>query len=197
MGVSSTTTKLWWHNQHYTILLYIVQCERLPLPLEDVWALKLYGVRAVAGPIIGQWASIQQLSWSAVAAAVQSMGPWFQPWSAAFQPDNSWYLGLALSNGIRSKALFVRVSKCHRLTVVRQRKIALTLRKILRCGCACWKIMDFIIFLKTFCPFLPTLWACLEIFLPFSCAQFWKVKLWRHKKIHFKRVCYLSGFICH
>ena len=37
-------------------------------------------------------------------------------------------------------------------------------------------------FSKPFCPFLPTLWACLEIFCPFSCAKVLKIKLWQRKK---------------
>ena len=41
-----------------------------------------------------------------------------------------------------------RVSKYHRLTVVQLRKMLMTLRKILRCVCAIWKIHDFIYFLN-------------------------------------------------
>ena len=48
-----------------------------------------------------------------------------------------------------------RVSKCHRLTVVRRRKISLTLCNILKFVCAKWKIHDFIHFLNLFVPFYP------------------------------------------
>ena len=78
-----------------------------------------------------------------------------------------------------------RVSKYHRLTVVRQRKIPLTLRKILRFVCASWKIPDFIHF-QTCCLFLLILLACLEIFWPFSCKKFSRVKLWQRQKSSFR-----------
>ena len=44
----------------------------------------------------------------------------------------------------------------------------------------------FFSFLKLICPFLPTLWSCLEIFGPFSWAKFLNVKLWRRKKLIFR-----------
>ena len=63
---------------------------------------------------------------------------------------------------------FIAVSKCNRLTVVQWHKIALTLRKILRCGCAHWKIHDFILFpnlLSVFTHFMSMFRDFIAIFL--------------------------------
>ena len=64
-----------------------------------------------------------------------------------------------------------RGSKYHRLTVVRRRKNMRSLRKTLRLYMQTREIMIFILVSQTFCLFVPTLGACIEVFYPFFCAK--------------------------
>ena len=61
----------------------------------------------------------------------------------------------------------VKVSKSHGLTVVRRRKICLTLRKILRFECANKKIMNLNLFHSFFFMFHPFLMILSDIFALF------------------------------